>query len=289
MKKLGLGLMALGAFIAQWVYAGAAMAEEGYPSSWQLSLQTAVTPMGERLHDFHKDLNYIIFAIAIFVIVLIVYTMIRFREKANPTPSQTTHNVILEIFWTIIPIGILFYIVFPSFSLLFYQHKTPEFDMTLKVTGYQWYWGYEYPDHDGINFLSYMKKDDELKEGEKRLLATDNPVVLPTDRNIQIIITAADVLHSWTVPSFSVKRDAVPGRLNETWVRIDKPGTYYGQCSEICGKDHAYMPIMIKAVTPEEFDEWLVTAKEEFAYNGNSISTQGTMTADAATLGATAQ
>lgn len=281
--------MALGAFIAQWVYASAAMAEEGYPSSWQLSLQNAVTPMGERLHDFHKDLNYIIFAIAIFVIVLIIYTMIRFREKANPTPSQTTHNVILEIFWTIIPIGILFYIVFPSFSLLFYQHKTPEFDMTLKVTGYQWYWGYEYPDHDGINFLSYMKKENELEEGELRLLATDNPVVLPTGKNIQIIITAADVLHSWTVPSFSVKRDAVPGRLNETWVRIDKPGTYYGQCSEICGKDHAYMPIMIKAVTPEEFDEWLVTAKEEFAYNGNSISTQGTMTADAATLGATAQ
>jgi cytochrome c oxidase subunit 2 len=289
MKKLGLGLLALMAFAAHWGYSKIAMAEEGYPSSWQLSLQKSVTPMGDRLKDFHVELNYIIFAIAIFVILLIIYTMFRFREKANPKPSETTHNVPLEIIWTFIPIAILLYIVFPSFQLLFYQHKTPEFDMTLKVTGYQWYWGYEYPDHDGINFLSYMKKDDELAEGEKRLLATDNPVVLPTGKNIQLIITAADVIHSWTVPSFSVKRDAVPGRLNETWVRIEKPGIYYGQCSEICGKDHAYMPIMVKAVTPEEFEKWLVTAKEEFAYNGNSISTQGTKTADAALLDAAIQ
>lgn len=258
-----------------------AFAEEGYPSSWQLNLQAPVSSLKERMTDFHDLLLYIIFGISIFVIALIIYTVIRFREKANPEPSKTTHNVLLEIIWTIIPVGILVVIAIPSFQLLFYQQKMPEFDMSLKVTGYQWYWGYEYPDHDGISFMSYMIPDEEIDEskGQKRLLDTTNPVVLPVGKNIQLLITAADVLHAWTVPSFGVKKDAIPGHLNETWVRIDKPGTYYGQCSEICGTGHAYMPIMIKAVTEEEFNEWLVTAKEEFAYNGNSISTQGTQTA----------
>jgi cytochrome c oxidase subunit 2 len=193
--------------------------------------------------------------------------MLRYNRKAKPTPSETTHNVPLEIIWTIIPIGILVVIAIPSFQLLFYQHKMPAFDMSLKVTGYQWYWGYEYPDHGDINFLSYMIPDDQIDEskGQKRLLETDNPIVLPVGKNVELLITAADVLHSWTVPSLGVKRDAVPGRLNQTWVRIDKPGIYYGQCSEICGTGHAYMPIMIKAVTPEEFDAWVETAKEEFA------------------------
>lgn len=260
----------------------AAKAEEGYPSNWQLGLQAPASSLKERMSNFHDLLLVIIFGISIFVVALIIFTMFRFREKANAKPSERTHNVMLEIIWTIIPVGILVVIAIPSFQLLFYQKEMPEFDMSLKVTGYQWYWGYEYPDHDGINFMSYMIPDDQIDEskGQKRLLSTDNPVVLPVDQNIQLLITAADVLHSWTVPSFGVKKDAIPGHLNETWVRIDKPGIYYGQCSEICGTGHAYMPIMIKAVTEEEFEEWLEMAKEEFAHNGNAISTQGVQTAD---------
>jgi len=260
----------------------AAMAKDGYASSWQLNMQESASSIKVRMTDFHDMLLYIIFGISIFVILLIFYTMYRFREKANPVPSQRTHNVLLEIIWTIIPVGILIVIAIPSFQLLFYKQKLPDFDMSLKITGYQWYWGYEYPDHDGINFLSYMIADENIDEakGQRRLLDTDYPVVLPVGQNIQLLITAADVLHAWAIPAFGIKRDAIPGHLNETWVRIDKPGIYYGQCSEICGSGHAYMPIMIKAVPEEEFNAWVVTAKEEFASNDNAIGTKGTQTAD---------
>ncbi len=269
------------AIVAGLMAAAPAFAEDGYPSSWQLGFQQAASPMKERSEAFHHLLLWIIFAIAIFVILLIAYAMVRFRKKANPVPSKTTHNVLLEIVWTIVPIGILVLIAIPSFELLFYQQKMPKIDMTVKVTGYQWYWGYEYPDHDNINFLANMVADEDIDEskGQRRLLETDNAVVLPVDTNILIQITAADVLHSWAVPALGLKKDAIPGHLNETWVRIDKTGTYYGQCSEICGTNHAYMPIMIKAVTKEEFEAWLVTAKEEFASNDNAIGTQGTQTA----------
>ncbi len=236
----------------------------------QLGLKPAASPQMERIADFHDGLlMWVITFIVIFVTGLLIYVAIRFNKKANPTPSKTTHNVLLEVLWTAIPVLILIIIAIPSFKMLYYLDRVEEPDMTLKVTGYQWYWGYEYPDHGGISFESYMIPEDELDEskGHRRLLSTDNPVVLPIDTNIQIVITAADVLHAFTVPAFGIKKDAVTGRLNETWVRIDKPGTYYGQCSEICGVNHAYMPIEIKAVTKEEFEAWVAQSKDKLTYN----------------------
>jgi len=242
-----------------------------YPT--QLGLKESATSQMDRIADFHDNLlMWIITGIVIFVTGLLIYVSIRYRAKANPEPSKTTHNVAIEILWTAIPAIILVIIAIPSFKMLYYLDRTENPEMTLKVTGYQWYWGYEYQDHDGINFLSYMIPDEEIDEskGQRRLLSVDNPVVLPVDTNIQITVTAADVLHSFTIPAFGIKKDAVPGRLNETWVRIDKPGTYYGQCSEICGVNHAFMPIEVRAVSKEEFEAWVEKAKEQFTYNINN-------------------
>lgn len=247
--------------------AGAAFAG-GAPEPWQLGLQEAASPSAEKIGAFHDFMLYIISGITVFVLVLLVYVVLRFNKKANPNPEKFSHNVLIEVIWTVIPVVILIVIVIPSFKLLYFNDRTMEPEMTLKVTGYQWYWGYEYPDQDGISFLSYMIPDDEIdtSKGEQRLLSTDTKVVLPVDTNIQILVTAADVLHSWAVPALGLKTDAVPGRLNETWVRITKPGVYYGQCSELCGKDHAFMPIEIHAVTKEEFESWVAQAKEEFSF-----------------------
>lgn len=255
-----LGILLLGGLLVAPAFAG-------QPVDWAIGLQESASPMKERITDFHNMMLYIIFAIAIFVLILLVYVVARYNKKANPTPSKISHNVLLEVVWTVIPVIILIIIVVPSLKLLYYVDRTENPDMTLKVTGYQWYWGYEYPDHHGINFMSYMIADKDIDEskGEKRLLSTDTKIVLPVDTNIQILMTGGDVIHSWTVPSLGVKIDAIPGRLNETWVRINEPGTYYGQCSELCGKDHSYMPIEIKAVTKEEFERWVNTAKDEFA------------------------
>ncbi|MGB4056940.1 MAG: cytochrome c oxidase subunit II [Alphaproteobacteria bacterium] len=232
---------------------------DGHAAEWQINFQNAASTSAERIQNFHNFMLWIITAIVIFVMALLLYVMLRFNRRANPNPSQTTHNVLLEIIWTVIPIVILIIIAVPSFQLLYYTDRTAEPDMTLKVTGYQWYWGYEYPDQNGINFQSYMipDKDIDTSKGQLRLLSTDNPIVLPVDTNIQILTTAADVIHSFAVPALGVKIDAMPGHTNETWVRITKPGTYFGQCSELCGKDHAYMPIEIRAVPKEEFNAWV--------------------------------
>lgn len=226
---------------------------------WQFGFQPAATPVAERLHDFHNFLLVIITLITIFVMVLMLYVMVRFRAKANPTPSMTTHNVPLEIIWTVIPVLILILIAVPSFKLLYYMDRTDDPEMTLKVTGYQWYWGFEYPDHGDISVTSNMIKEEDLDlaKGQIRLLSTDNPVILPVDTNIQVIVTAADVLHSFAVPAFGIKVDAVPGRINETWVRIEKPGVYYGQCSELCGQGHAFMPVEVIAVSKDDFAAWV--------------------------------
>ncbi len=243
------------------------------PAPTQMGLMEPASSRMERIVDFHDNLlMWIITAIVIFVMILLAWVAIRYNQKSNPTPSKTTHNVLIEVLWTAIPVLILIIIAIPSFKMLYYLERVEDPEMTVKVTGYQWYWGYEYVDHDNINFLSYMIPEDEIDpdKNQVRLLSTDNPVVLPINTNIRFIVTAADVLHSFTVPPFGFKKDAVPGRLNETWVNIDKPGIYFGQCSEICGINHAYMPIEIHAVTKEEFEEWLVFAKEEFAYNAQT-------------------
>lgn len=239
----------------------------GEPLPWQLGLQEAASPSAEKLNAFHDLLLYIITAIAVFVLLLLIYVMIRFNKRANPKPQQFSHNVLIEVIWTVIPVIILIVIAVPSFRLLYFLDRTEEPEMTLKVTGYQWYWGYEYPDHEGINFLSYMIPDDEIdtSKGQVRLLSTDNAVVLPVDTNIQILVSAADVLHAWAVPALGIKIDAVPGRWNETWVKINKPGVYYGQCSELCGKDHSYMPVEIRAISKEDFEKWVKRAKQEFS------------------------
>lgn len=226
---------------------------------WQINFPTPVTPTMEHIISFHNMMLYIITGITLFVMALLIYVIIRFNAKANPVPSTTTHNIALEVLWTIVPVIILIVIAVPSFKLLFFEARNPEPELTVKVTGYQWYWGYEYPDNGDIQITSYMLKDSEIdkSKGQKRLLSVDNAMVIPVDTNILFQVTAADVLHSFAVPQFGVKIDAVPGRLNSTWARVTKTGTYYGQCSELCGKGHAFMPIEIKVVTKEEFAEWI--------------------------------
>lgn len=258
-KKLGSFWLALGAFVS---LPGLAQADDtlenvGVPFPWQLNLQDAASPVKEQVHDFHNLLLVIITGITVFVLALLVFVIVRFNARANPEPSKTSHNTLIEVIWTAVPVMILIVIAVPSFSLLYYMDRTPDADMTIKTTGYQWYWTYEYPDHEGIEFTSIMIQEEDLEEGQPRLLATDNDLVVPVGANVRLLVTAADVLHAWAMPSLGVKKDAVPGRLNETWFRVDKPGMYYGQCSEICGEGHGFMPISLRAVPQDEFDAWV--------------------------------
>ncbi len=255
---------AIAAFLTAAFMTAPAFAEVpvGQPDPDSIGLQAGASPMKERMIDFHDHLLMpIITVISLFVLALLVWVIIRFNEKANPVPSKTTHNTMLEVVWTLIPVLILVVVVIPSMKMLYYVDRTTESEMTLKTIGNQWYWSYEYPDN-GISFSSNIVKDkDGNFAGNPRLLETDNPVVLPIDTNIKILTAATDVIHSWGVPAFGVKMDAVPGRINETWVRIDHVGTYYGQCSQLCGQNHAYMPIEIKAVSKEDFVNWVHSQK----------------------------
>lgn len=229
------------------------------PEPWGINFQAAASPTMEKVHEFHHLLLWIIIGIVVFVSALLLIIIFRFSEKRNPNPSKTSHNTLLEVVWTAIPVLILVVIAIPSFRLLYYSDKTPDPEMTIKVTGHQWYWSYEYPDHGGISFDSYMIRDEDLKPEDRslRLLKVDNEVVLPVGTRIQVLVTAQDVIHSWAMPALGVKKDAIPGRMNETWLQIDRPGTYYGQCSEICGTGHAYMPVAIRAVSKEDFAAWV--------------------------------
>jgi cytochrome c oxidase subunit 2 len=245
---------------------------KGQPTEWQLGFQEAGSPLMQQLIDFHDFVFWIITAITVFVFLLLAYVCVRFSAKNNKKPSTTTHNATLEIAWTLIPVLLLVVIAIPSFRLLYNQNDFTNIDMTIKATGYTWWWGYEYPDHDGIAFDSVIVEDDELEEGQPRLLTTDYQLVVPVNKNIKMQITSdpSGVIHSWAVPSLGVKMDAIPGRLNETYFNIKEPGMYYGQCSELCGVGHGFMPISIKAVTEEEFVSWVETAKEEFASDNNN-------------------
>ncbi len=244
---------------------GSAVAAQGQATPWQFGFQDAYSPVAHEMHDFHNLLLVIITVITLFVLGLLIYVVVRFNRKANPNPSKTSHNTFIEFVWTVVPVLILIGIAVPSFSLLYYGDRVEKADMTIKAIGYQWYWGYEYTDQEGLSFDAVMLEADQLKEGQPRLLATDNTIVLPIDTNIRLLVTAEDVLHAWAMPAFGVKIDAVPGRINETWMRIEKEGMYYGQCSELCGARHGFMPIMVKAVSKEDYAKWLVKAKEEFA------------------------
>jgi cytochrome c oxidase subunit 2 len=238
-----------------------------------MNLQPPGSETMEKIVSFHNELIYIITAIALFIMALLVYVMVRFNAKRNPTPTKTSHNTVLEILWTVIPILILVYIAIPSFKLLFFEGRLPDAQMTLKVTGHQWFWSYNYPDQGNFGFDSLIKcRTTEECAGDKddkgnipiRLLDVDNPVVVPVDTVVRVQLVSEDVIHSWAVPAFGIKTDAVPGRLQETWFKIEHEGTYYGQCSELCGQDHGFMPIRIEAVSKEAFAAWAKAAPEKF-------------------------
>ena len=239
---------------------GTAYAGEGQPSPWEMGFQKAATPIMEQITSFHTYVTIIITVIALFVMVLLLLVMYRFNAKKNPEPSRTTHNTPLEIAWTVVPILILVAIAIPSFRLLFAQYDFPKADLTVTATGNQWYWTYEYPDQ-GIHFDSIIVQDADLKPGQPRLLTVDHELVVPVNKNIVVQVKANDVIHDWAVPSFGIKLDAVPGRLQLTWFRAEREGMFYGQCSELCGRNHAFMPIAVRVVSEAEFNDWVAKTK----------------------------
>ena len=235
------------------------------PKDWQLGFQKAASQGMEDIVWFHDYMLLpIITAITVFVLFLLLYTCVRYRASKNKVASTTSHNTLIEVLWTLIPCLILIVMAVPSFKVLYSQDKIPKADVTIKAVGYQWYWGYEYPD-ENIIFDSYMVEDKDLKNNQPRLLTVDNQVYVPVNKVVKVMITANDVLHAWALPSFGVKRDAVPGRINETWFKADRTGTFYGQCSELCGIKHAFMPITVNVVTDDEYNLWLEEAKQKFA------------------------
>ena len=235
------------------------------PHNWQMGLQAAASPVATEVASLHHLVLWIITIITVFVAGLLGYVMWRYNAKRNPVPGRLSHHTGLEIAWTVIPVLILVVIAIPSFRLVYFEDRTHEADITIKVTGHQWYWEYTYPDNGGVNFSSYMVPVDQLKPGQLRLLDVDNQLVLPVGKNVRILTTSADVIHSFFVPSLGVQRYAIPGRTIETWVRIDKPGVYYGECNQICGNNHSFMPIAVNALPDAAFQAWVKDAKAKFA------------------------
>ncbi len=262
-------MTAIAAFAAALLMpVGAALAGLGQPSPWEIGLQESGTPVMDQVTGFHNFLLYIIIAITLFVLALLVIVMVKFNASANPTPSRTTHNTLIEVLWTVIPVVILVVIALPSFRILFFQLNIPPADLTVKATGVTWNWKYDYPDNGDFEFNSLMTPEKELKPGQPRLLTVDNEMVVPVNKTVRMLVTGFDVIHSFAVPSFGIKIDAIPGRLNETWFKATKEGWYYGQCSELCGKDHAFMPIAIHVVSEADFNTWVEAAKKKFAATG---------------------
>ena len=260
---------------------GAAFAGLGQPTEWELGLQQAGSPVMEDIVWFHDFLLWIIAAIALFVLALLVIVMVRFNARANPVPSRTTHNTAIEIIWTVVPVMILVAIAVPSFRLLFYQLKVPPAEVTVKATGKQWFWSYSYPDSK-FEFDSLILQDKELKDGQPRLLSVDNAMVVPVNKVVRVLVTGADVIHSFSVPSFGIKIDAIPGRLNETWFKAEREGTYYGQCSQLCGRDHAFMPIAVHVVSEKDYTAWLDQEKKKFADDDSAVPKNAIAAADKA-------
>ena len=255
---------------AAWLQTGPSFAQSG-PQPWQMDFRPSATPVMDDIIDFHNLLLVIEVLIVLFVLGLMVYICVKFNAKANPVPSKTTHNVFLEVVWTVIPIIILIVITVPSVKLLVFMDKAPKekVEMTLKVIGHQWYWSYEYPDAGDLAFDSNIIPDEEIdaSKGQIRLLEVDNRIAIPVDTTIRVLMTSDDVLHNWAVPAFGIKMDTVPGRINEAWIRVPaaRAGVYRGQCSELCGVNHGYMPIVIEAKSKQDFAKWLDKAKKEFA------------------------
>jgi cytochrome c oxidase subunit II len=237
----------------------------GQPHDWQMDFPPAYTPVMERVAWLHNLLLVIISLISLFVLALLLYVMFRFHASRNPVPTTVTHNTVIEIAWTIVPILILVIIAIPSFRLLYYGDKAADAAMTVKVTGHQWYWQYEYPDQGNLSIDSRMLNEADrakLKPNEPRMLAVDEDMVIPTNTVIRVIGTSADVMHGWTVWGFGIKKTVIPGRLNEGWIEVPEEGIYYGECSQICGQDHSYMPIAVRAVSKTDFDKWVEQKKK---------------------------
>ena len=246
-----------------YIFPSALLANE--PKDWQLGFQKSASKSMDDIVWFHDYMLVpIITAITAFVLFLLLYVCIKYRASKNKVPSTTSHNTMIEVIWTLVPCLILIVMAVPSFKVLYSQDEIPKADVTIKAVGYQWYWGYEYPD-ENIIFDSYMIDEKDLKENQPRLLAVDNAVYVPVNKVVKVMITANDVLHAWALPSFGVKRDAIPGRINETWFKADRTGTFYGQCSELCGIKHAFMPITVHVVSEDEYNKWLEEAKVKFA------------------------
>ena len=266
--KMSKGLMGrrlLGLAVAGMTLASGGMALAAQPQPWEVTLQPAASPVMENIVWFHNFLFVLITLITLFVLALLVMVVVKFNAKANPVPSKTTHNTLIEVAWTLIPVLILVGIAVPSFRLLFLQLDIPKADLTVKATGKQWYWSYSYPDNGKFEFDSLMAADKQ-----PRLLGVDNEMVVPVNKVIRVQTTGADVIHAFAVPAFGIKIDSIPGRLNETWFKATKTGMYYGQCSELCGKDHAFMPIAVRVVEDQEFAAWVEAAKKKYATNPTS-------------------
>ncbi|MGY2902889.1 cytochrome c oxidase subunit II [Bradyrhizobium sp. URHC0002] len=266
-----MGRRLLGLTVAGMALAAGGMALAAQPQPWEMTLQPAASPVMESIISFHNLLLWIITIITLFVLALLVMVVVKFNAKTNPVPSRTTHNTLIEVAWTLIPVLILVAIAVPSFRLLFLQLDIPKADLTVKVTGKQWYWSYAYPDNGKFEFDSLLAADKQ-----PRLLGVDNEMVVPVNKVVRVQTTGADVIHAFAVPSFGIKIDSIPGRLNETWFKATKVGVYYGQCSELCGKDHAFMPIAVRVVTDQEFASWVEAAKKKYATNpANTFASVG--------------
>lgn len=267
-RLLGLAVAGMTLASATLAAMGPAVAELGQPKPWEYTLQESATPVMDNIVWFHNFLLVLITVITLFVLALLVIVIVKFNARSNPVPSRTTHNTLIEVAWTLIPVLILVAVAVPSFRLLFLQLDLPKADVTVKATGKQWYWSYSYPDNGKFEFDSLMAQDKK-----PRLLAVDNEMVVPVNKVIRIQTTGADVIHAFAVPAFGIKIDSIPGRLNETWFKATKTGMFYGQCSELCGKDHAFMPIAVRVVSDQEFAAWVETAKKKFATNpGNTYA-----------------
>ena len=274
MSKGQIGRRLLGLAVAGVALAagGVASAELGQPAPWEVTMQESATAVMDNIISFHNVLMWLITIITLFVLVLLIIVVVKFNAKANPVPSKTTNNTLIEVAWTLIPVLILVGIAVPSFRLLFLQLDVPKADLTVKATGKQWYWSYAYPDNGKFEFDSLLAQDKK-----PRLLGVDNEMVVPVNKVIRVQTTGADVIHAFAVPAFGIKIDSIPGRLNETWFKATKVGMFYGQCSELCGKDHAFMPIAVRVVSDQEFAAWVETAKKKFATNpANSFASVGT-------------
>ncbi|MGA8549847.1 MAG: cytochrome c oxidase subunit II [Stellaceae bacterium] len=273
-KKRAAQVLIVLALVVAATGALAAVAWAAQPRPWELGMQPPATPVKDRLNAFHNELLVIIFLISAFVMALLLYVIVRFNHRRNPEPTLTSHNTVIELLWTVIPVLILVLIAIPSFKLMYYMDRVPPDAMTIRVTGHQWYWTYTYPEEKNLSFDSNIIPTADLKPGQTRLLDVNNPLVVPVNTNIRVLVTSTDVIHSWFIPSFGVQEYAVIGRLNHSWFNVERPGAYYGECNQICGLNHSFMPIKVVAVTKDAFQRWLVEAQKKFARDqpdGNAV------------------